>query len=99
MHSATRLWNLLPHDTCNAPSLSQFKSKLISKPCPLVKHPSLLNLGIKRYLAILHARLLRGRSQMNGHLYEIGIKDSPLCSCGQGAPCGLFIEIVYIQLL
>ena len=81
--SATRLWNLLPLDTRNSPTLSQFKSKLTRKPCTLVKHQSLLNLG-KRYLAILHARLRMGRSQLNDHLYKIGIKDSPLCSCGQG---------------
>ena len=81
--SATRLWNLLPFDIRNSPTLSQFKSNLISKSCILVKHPSLLNLG-KRYYAILHARLRMGRSQLNEHLYKIGIKDSPLCSCGQG---------------
>ena len=81
--SATRLWNLLPLNIRNAPTLSQFKSKLSSSPHRLVKHSSLVNVG-NRYLSILHARLRMGRSQLNEHLHKIGIKDSPMCSCGQG---------------
>ena len=59
----------------------------ISKRCVLFDYslmilcPSLFNLG-KGYLSIL---LHMGRSLLNEHLHKIGIKESPLCSCGQGA--------------
>ena len=81
--SATRLWNLLPLATRNSPSLSQFKSKLEHQTVRPVKHPSLYYVG-KRKLAVLHARLRMGRSQLNQHLFQIGVKDSPDCICGTG---------------
>ena len=79
--SATRLWNLLPLDIRNAPSLSLFKRKLYNPPPRAVKDLSLYYIG-KRKPAILHARLRMGRSQLNKHLFQIGIKDSPACTCG-----------------
>ena len=79
--STIKLWNLLPLDIRNLPTLGQFKKSISSpKTCP-VKFPKLLNVG-KRYLSILHSRLRMGRSQLNEHLFQIGIKESPACSCG-----------------
>ena len=81
--SATRLWNSLPLDTRNITSLSQFVVTIkqeISRP---VQHHSLYTIG-DRFLAIQHARLRMGSSQLHEHLYKIGVKDSPLCSCSQG---------------
>ena len=81
--SATRLWNSLPLDIRNITPLSQFVLKI--KPdssCP-VQDYSLYNVG-DRFMAIQHARLRMGSSQLHEHLYKIGVKDSPLCSCNQG---------------
>ena len=81
--SATRLWNLLPLEIRSVPSLSQFKSKIETHAVRPVKHSSLYYIG-KRKLAVLHARLRMGRSQLNKHLFQIGVKESPDCTCGTG---------------
>ena len=79
--STTKLWNLLPSEIRNSPTLAQFKRK-ISNPCiPSVKYPELLNVG-NRFTSILHSRLRMGRSQLNEHLHKIGVIESPACSCG-----------------
>ena len=79
--SAITLWNLLPSETRNLPTLSQFKKKISTPRQFSVIFPELLNVG-KRYLSILHSRLRMGRSQLNEHLFKIGVKDSAACSCG-----------------
>ena len=79
--STVRLWNQLPLDTRNSASLQSFKSKLykpISRP---VKFPHLFNFG-NRFIAIQHTRLRLGASPLNSHLFKIGVKQVPSCSCG-----------------
>ena len=79
--STVRLWNWLPIETRNSPTIQVFKSK-ISKPVPRsTKFPSLFYFGDRRD-AIHHTRLRLGASPLNSHLFKIGVKDSPSCSCG-----------------
>ena len=79
--STVRSWNELPNDIKNSESLSVFKSKLgnlfTQTPIP----SQLYNYG-NRFVAILHTRLRLGSSQLNSHLFKIGIKPTPGCSCG-----------------
>ena len=78
--SATRLWNQLPIGIRNVDSLSKFKDKIkITVQQPIKQH-ELVYFG-NRYLAVLHTRLRLGCSQLNEHLFRIGIKDSPKCIC------------------
>ena len=91
--STVRLWNELPKDIKNSESLSVFKSKLgnlfIQTPIP----SQLYNHG-NRFVAILHTRLRLGSSQLNSHLFKIGIKPTPGCSCGASTedPWHFFFE-------
>ena len=41
----------------------------------------LYNFG-KRCIAVKHAQLRMGCSQLNSHLYNLHVKDSPSCQCG-----------------
>ena len=80
--STVRLWNELPLSIRNSPSLSISKSKITkypSRPNPL---SVLYNFG-NRYASILHTRLRLGSSQLNSHLFKIGVKASPRCKCGE----------------
>ena len=45
-----------------------------------IKQHELVYFG-NRYLAVLHTRLRLGCSQLNAHLFRIGVKDSPNCIC------------------
>ena len=64
---ATRLWNLLPSQNRNSPSLSQFKRRLSNKYSCSAKYLILLGIG-KRYISLLHDLLRMGRIQMHVHL-------------------------------
>ena len=79
--STVRLWNELPIDVRNSPSISIFKSKISHTVTRPVKYPELYNFG-KRFIAIQHTRLRLGASQLNSHLFKIGVKDTTKCSCG-----------------
>ena len=35
-----------------------------------------------RRIAVIHARLRMGSSQLNSYLHQIGVRDSPICACG-----------------
>ena len=79
--STVRLWNQLPLETRNSTSIHTFKSKIL-KPVPRpTKFPQLFNIGC-RFTAIHHTRLRLGASPLNSHLFKIGVKDSPACTCG-----------------
>ena len=79
--STVRLWNELPFEIRNSESLAIFKSKLYKRfPQPRV-NAKLYNSG-NRFLSILHTRLRLGSSQLNSHLYKIGLKPTPNCRCG-----------------
>ena len=68
-------------DVRNSTSLNSFKNKITRSVIRPIKYSDLYFFG-DRYLAILHARLRLGASQLNSHLFKIGVKDSPKCSCG-----------------
>ena len=81
--SAIRLWNQLPLDVRNSTTLTEFKNKIkITIPRP-VKDIQLYYIG-SRFPAIIHTRLRLGRSQLNAHLFKIGVLESPDCRCGHG---------------
>ena len=79
--STIRLWNQLPLDVRNSTSIYSFKSKITHYPIRPIKYPELYNIG-NRVLSIHHTRLRLDASQLNSHLFKIGVKDSPRCSCG-----------------
>ena len=79
--STIRAWNELPLHVRNSASLTLFKNKITRSVIRPIKYSDLYFLG-DRYLAILHTRLRLGASQLNSHLFKIGVKDSPKCSCG-----------------
>ena len=67
----------------NAENLVKFKEKIkITVQMPIKQH-ELVYFG-NRYLAVLHTRLRLGCSQLNAHLFRIGVKDSPQCICSGG---------------
>ena len=79
--STVRLWNELPLDTRNSESPAIFKSKLYKRFPQSRVNAKLYNFG-NRFLSILHTRLRLGSSQLNSHLYKIGLKETPNCRCG-----------------
>ena len=79
--STVRLWNQLPLETRNSASIGIFKSNITKSVVRAIKYPELYNFG-DRFLAVQHTRLRLGASQLNSHLFKIGVKDTPLCVCG-----------------
>ena len=73
-----RQWNSLPTDTRNTPTLSEFKSKLNTKPN---KSQYLFNIGIRKN-QVNHARLRLGCSSLNYDIHRRNLIPSPLCACG-----------------
>ena len=79
--STLKLWNSLPPEIKDCPSISILKSKLTSR----VDHdkvPKYYYYG-PRLTQILHARLRMRSSSLNEHLYIKNIIDSPNCFCGE----------------
>ena len=79
--STVRLWNEIPIEIRNLPSLSLFKSKLREHFGWSNNRPEYYNFG-ERYSSILHTRLRLGSSQLNSHLFKIGVKTNASCQCG-----------------
>ena len=79
--ATVRLWNQLPLETRNSASIQIFKSKITPTAIRPTKFPELYNFG-NRFLAVQHTCLLLDASQLNSHLFKIGVNDSPKCSCG-----------------
>ena len=76
--STTRIWNSLPDDTKNSPSVESFKHKLnsnITKPPPYYFSGSRLG-------QIYHARI-RLNCSLRYHLFQKNIIDNPVCECGE----------------
>ena len=76
--STTRIWNSLPGDTRNSPSVESFKHKLnsnITKPPPYYFSGSRLG-------QIYHARI-RLNCSLRCHLFQKNIIDNPVCKCGE----------------
>ena len=79
--STIRLWNQLPLEIRNSDSIRKFKSSIAQPVIRAIKFDELYNFG-NRFLAIQHTRLRLDASQLNSHLFKIGIKNTPKCSCG-----------------
>lgn len=79
--STIREWNLLPKATKISENVGEFKSKLNKSK---LKRNELFYFG-ERKIAIIHARMRMGFSQLNSDLYKMGLIASPLCSCGLSA--------------
>ena len=76
--STIREWNLLSRSIKNSENVDDFKRKLNkSKP----KRNEVFYFG-ERKIAIIHARMRMGCSQLNSDLYKMGLIASPLCPCG-----------------
>ena len=76
--STTRIWNSLPNDTKNSPSVGSFKHKLsnnITKPPPYYFSGSRLG-------QIYHASI-RLNCSLRYHLFKKNIIDNPVCECGE----------------
>ena len=79
--STLKLWNSLPPEIKDCPSLSILKSRLTSR----VDHDNVPNYYYygPRLTQILHACLRMRSSSLNEHLYIKNIIDSPNCFCGE----------------
>ncbi|XP_033751862.1 uncharacterized protein LOC117335784 [Pecten maximus] len=77
--SSIDLWNSLPPDIKNSPSLSNLK-KYLHRHSPTV--PPYYSYG-KRSDQVHHARLRMNCSSLNAHLFSRNLIDSPVCSCRQ----------------
>ena len=76
--STIQLWNDLPVDIKNNPSISNLKRHLnrnINTPPPYYYSGN-------RRAQVLHTRLRLKCSALNEHLYSKNIIESPLCTCG-----------------
>ena len=71
-----RLWNNLPDDVKDLDSFDYCCDKVK----PLAKRNELYN-GFTREANIAHAQLRMQCSNLNGHLYNLYVIDSPKCSC------------------
>ena len=76
--SVVREWNLLPRSVRNLEHLDEFK-RALNKTKP--KRNELYQKG-ERTIAVIHARMRMGCSQLNSDLHRIGVVESPSCSCG-----------------
>ena len=71
-----RLWNNLPDDVKDLDSFDSFCDKVK----PLAKGNELYN-GFTKEANIAHAQLRMQCSNLNGHLHNLHVIDSPKCSC------------------
>ena len=76
--SVTRIWNGLPEDKRNSPSVAAFKSKLTSN----IKKPPAYYYSGTRLGQIHHTRLRLNCSSLHQHLFLKNITDNPQCECG-----------------
>ena len=75
--STTCIWNTLPDDTKNSPSVEFFKHELDNN---ITKQPPYYFSG-SRLGQIYHARIRLNRS-LRCHLFQKNIIDNPVCECG-----------------
>ncbi|PJE79007.1 hypothetical protein CI610_02030 [invertebrate metagenome] len=78
LNASIQLWNSLPVDTRENPSVSIIKG-FLQKDKLII--PNYFNIG-NRNLQILHTRLRLKCSNLKQHLYIRNLEESPLCSCG-----------------
>ena len=71
-----RKWNALDSNLQCEPSVSLFKNKIaINEKCPKIYY-----LGARK-INIIHSQLRMKCSNLNAHLYNLHVIDSPKCSC------------------
>ena len=76
--SAVQLWNSLPPDHREAPSVDAFKGRFkANRP----KIPKFYFIG-NRSAQCIHANLRTQSSSLNYHLYERYLREDPACDCG-----------------
>lgn len=78
--STVLLWNRQTEVLKNSESLATFKLRLEQATSPS-RPPSHFSTG-SRYLSVLLTRLRLDHSQLNDHLFRVGLVDSPACQCG-----------------
>ena len=78
--SSVTIWNSISRELQDTSQLVSFKSAVNKIFLPL-KAPSYYGQGQRR-LSVLHTQLRLKHNFLNRHLYRIGIKNSPACSCG-----------------
>ena len=78
--SSINLWNALPDEIRNKPTLSSFKHAIRSY--NKLEVPKFYCYG-DRVAQILHCRLRTNCSSLNLTLFQKGISQSPLCTCGE----------------
>ena len=76
--NTVRLWNDLPQETRDLPSLTQFRNAVTPKQ---QKPPVFYNVGTRR-LNILHTKLRYSCSALNHDLHRVNLVESPAYSCG-----------------
>ena len=76
--NTTKLWNKLARSVRQSNHIS-FKRTIIERFSP-PPPPAFFTFGSKRG-NLLHTRLRVGASQLNSHLYQFQLTDSPKCSC------------------
>lgn len=79
--SSTSLWNSLPIELRNTPTLSSFKIKLNVHLSTKTVPPPWFSSG-SRHANILHTRLRINNPALNCHLFKYGMSDTPACICG-----------------
>ena len=79
-HTSPKLWNSLSTDTKNLTTIEAFKEEINKEVTPA--NPLFYN-GTRSNQR-LHARMRLKCSNLNSHLHDVGLKDSPLCNCGEG---------------
>ena len=79
--SVTDLWNNLPNEIKQSPSLNFFKNN-ISRYLDPEKPPNYYKSGTRKG-QILHARLRMACSSLKHHLYLKNIEENPYCTCGR----------------
>ena len=77
-HQTPRLWNDLPRETRNRTTIEAFKEDLNTE--KKINH--LYYKGI-RTNQINHARIRLRCSNLNSHMYDVGLCESPSCRCGE----------------
>ena len=77
----TKLWNEAYSVTESTDSISIFKNALVSY-FQLPKYFKPFDYSIDTYTSVVDTRIRLDVCALNYHLHRIGIKQSPVCSCG-----------------
>ncbi|MCG7883380.1 MAG: hypothetical protein JAY96_17510 [Candidatus Thiodiazotropha endolucinida] len=79
--SSTSLWNQLPQEIRNKPTLSSFKSALLSNLFIAPKVPQYFLYG-NRKLSVVHACIRNNCSNLHNDLFRNRLRENAQCECG-----------------